>query len=75
VCRVITRESGELAVLVAFDMFGTLADTASVTRELAPFCGDMAGGVARTWRDKQLRRVCPRRAVRTRRLFRRVQLF
>jgi 2-haloacid dehalogenase len=41
-------------VLVAFDMFGTLADTASVTRELAPACGDMVGGVARTWRDKQL---------------------
>ena len=41
-------------MLVAFDMFGTLADTASVARELASFCGDMAGGVARTWRDKQL---------------------
>jgi 2-haloacid dehalogenase len=41
-------------VLVAFDMFGTLADTASVARELAPACGDMTGGVARTWRDKQL---------------------
>jgi 2-haloacid dehalogenase len=41
-------------VLVAFDMFGTLADTARVARELAPACGDMTGGVARTWRDKQL---------------------
>jgi len=41
-------------VLVAFDVFGTLADTASVARELAAACGDMAGGVARTWRDKQL---------------------
>ncbi len=41
-------------MLVAFDMFGTLADTASVARELASFCGDMAGRVARTWRDKQL---------------------
>ena len=37
----------EFILLVAFDMFGTLADTASVARELAPSCGDMAGGVAR----------------------------
>ena len=44
----------EFVVLVALDMFGTLADTASVVRELVPSCGDMAGGVARTWRDKQL---------------------
>ena len=48
VCLAITRKSGEIAVLVAFDMFGTLADTASVARELAPSCGDMAGRVART---------------------------
>jgi 2-haloacid dehalogenase len=41
-------------VLVAFDMFGTLADTSSVARELAPTCGDRAGRVARTWRDRQL---------------------
>ena len=41
-------------MLVAFDMFGTLADTASVARELVSSCGDMAGRVARTWRDKQL---------------------
>jgi 2-haloacid dehalogenase len=41
-------------VLVAFDMFGTLADTASVARELAPACGDRADLIARTWRDRQL---------------------
>ena len=41
-------------MLVAFDMFGTLADTASVARELAPSCGDQAAQVARTWRDRQL---------------------
>ena len=41
-------------MLVAFDMFGTLADTASVASELASSCGAMAGRVARTWRDKQL---------------------
>ncbi len=45
---------GEFVVLVAFDMFGTLADTASVVRELAPVCGDRASLVARTWRDRQL---------------------
>ena len=41
-------------MLVAFDMFGTLADTASVARELAPSCGghgrprgpDLAGQAA-----------------------------
>jgi 2-haloacid dehalogenase len=41
-------------MLVAFDMFGTLADTASVTRELAAACGDQAGQIATTWRDRQL---------------------
>lgn len=41
-------------MLVAFDMFGTLADTASVASELAPACGDRADLVARTWRDRQL---------------------
>ena len=41
-------------MLVALDMFGTLADTASVISELTPCCGDLAGGVARTWRDRQL---------------------
>jgi 2-haloacid dehalogenase len=41
-------------MLVAFDMFGTLADTASVTRELASSCGDQAGQIAKTWRDRQL---------------------
>ncbi len=41
-------------MLVALDMFGTLADTASVISELTPCCGDLAGDVARTWRDRQL---------------------
>ena len=41
-------------MLIAFDMFGTLADTASVASELTPSCGDDAARVARTWRDKQL---------------------
>jgi 2-haloacid dehalogenase len=41
-------------VVVAFDMFGTLADTASVAGELAPACGERAGDVAAAWRVKQL---------------------
>ncbi|HEX4655792.1 MAG TPA: haloacid dehalogenase type II [Streptosporangiaceae bacterium] len=39
---------------MAFDMFGTLADTASVAGELAPACGDRAGDVAAAWRARQL---------------------
>jgi 2-haloacid dehalogenase len=41
-------------LVVAFDMFGTLADTASVAGELAPACGKRAGDVAAAWRAKQL---------------------
>ena len=41
-------------MLVAFDMFGTLADTASVISELVPACGDRASEVALAWRGKQL---------------------
>jgi 2-haloacid dehalogenase len=41
-------------MLVAFDMFGTLADTGSVTAELIPACGARAHEVALAWRGKQL---------------------
>lgn len=41
-------------VLIALDVFGTLADTASVERELRGVCGDAAGMVASTWRARQL---------------------
>lgn len=41
-------------MLTAFDMFGTLADTASVAGELTPACGDRAGQVTLAWRSKQL---------------------
>jgi 2-haloacid dehalogenase len=41
-------------MLIAFDMFGTLADTGSVTRELAPACGGQAASVARAWRARQV---------------------
>jgi 2-haloacid dehalogenase len=41
-------------LIVAFDMFGTLADTASVADELAPACGERADDVAAAWRTRQL---------------------
>jgi 2-haloacid dehalogenase len=41
-------------LLVAFDMFGTLADTASAAEELAVVCGERARDVAASWRGKQL---------------------
>lgn len=41
-------------MLVAFDMFGTLADTAGVTTELAAACGGRFAAVARAWRARQL---------------------
>jgi 2-haloacid dehalogenase len=47
-------EPWRLVVLVAFDMFGTLADTASVTAELTAACGAQAARVAAAWRGRQL---------------------
>ena len=41
-------------MIVAFDMFGTLADTADVADELAPACGEQAADVAAAWRTRQL---------------------
>jgi len=41
-------------LIVAFDMFGTLADTSSVAAELAALCGGRAAEVAATWRARQL---------------------
>ncbi|MCL2420118.1 MAG: haloacid dehalogenase type II [Conexibacteraceae bacterium] len=41
-------------MLLAFDMFGTLADTVSVVGELAAACGDRAAEVAQAWRRKQV---------------------
>ncbi len=51
-------------MLVAFDMFGTLADTVSVISELAPVCGDRASEVALAWRGKQLPRIRGRSRLR-----------
>src|SRR6266436_4343510 len=48
------HQVGRTRVIVAFDMFGTLADTSSVEAELTALCGDRAGGVAATWRTRQL---------------------
>ncbi len=41
-------------MILAFDMFGTLADPAGVAGELAPVCGDQAAQVAGDWRARQL---------------------
>jgi 2-haloacid dehalogenase len=41
-------------MLLAFDMFGTLADTSSVKDDLESHCGDRALEVAKVWRAKQL---------------------
>ena len=41
-------------MIVAFDMFGTLADTARVAGELAPVCGERADDIAAAWRTRQL---------------------
>jgi 2-haloacid dehalogenase len=41
-------------VIVAFDMFGTLADTTSTSVELQPSCGVRSSEVASLWRAKQL---------------------
>ncbi|HVM67651.1 MAG TPA: haloacid dehalogenase type II, partial [Acidimicrobiales bacterium] len=39
---------------IAFDVFGTLADTSSVRDELSAWCGESAGAVATEWRARQL---------------------
>lgn len=50
-----TREPREIAgLLIAFDVFGTLADTGSVEGELTAMCGTAATKVASTWRARQL---------------------
>ncbi len=41
-------------IVLAFDVYGTLIDTAGVTEELRDIIGDRAPGFAQLWRDKQL---------------------
>lgn len=44
-----------MALTLAFDVYGTLIDTAGVERALAPLVGDdLAGPVSQSWRGKQL---------------------
>jgi 2-haloacid dehalogenase len=43
-----------MAVLLGFDVYGTLIDTAGVTAALRPLAGDHAAGFAQLWREKQL---------------------
>jgi 2-haloacid dehalogenase len=40
--------------VLAFDVYGTLVDTAGITEALRPIVGEIAGDFARRWREKQL---------------------
>lgn len=41
-------------ITLAFDVYGTLVDTAGITGLLSDYVGDLAPAVAQLWRDKQL---------------------
>jgi 2-haloacid dehalogenase len=43
-----------MAITIAFDIYGTLVDTAGVTERLRPVVGDRAPDFAQRWREKQL---------------------
>ena len=43
-----------MAITLAFDVYGTLIDTAGVTTALERYVGDMAPQFSNTWREKQL---------------------
>lgn len=43
-----------MSLYLAFDVYGTLIDTAGVTAALRGFVGERAGAFAQTWRDRQL---------------------
>jgi len=43
-----------MTLTLAFDVYGTLVDTAGVTEQLARHVGERAPAFARLWRDKQL---------------------
>jgi 2-haloacid dehalogenase len=40
--------------VLAFDVYGTLVDTAGITEALGPVVGDIAADFARRWRERQL---------------------
>jgi 2-haloacid dehalogenase len=43
-----------MAIAIAFDIYGTLVDTAGVTDRLRPLVGERAPDFAQRWREKQL---------------------
>ncbi|MCG6934355.1 MAG: haloacid dehalogenase type II [Proteobacteria bacterium] len=46
--------SPESRMTLAFDVYGTLVDTAGIAQALAGYVGDLAPSLAQLWRDKQL---------------------
>jgi len=43
-----------MSITLAFDVYGTLIDTAGITTTLEKFVGEQARSFSRLWRDKQL---------------------
>src|SRR5262245_53787956 len=43
-----------MGIVLGFDVYGTLIDTAGVTTALRPLAGERAAAFAQLWRDKQL---------------------
>jgi 2-haloacid dehalogenase len=43
-----------MAITLAFDVYGTLIDTAGVTQALEKYVGDKASAFSSLWREKQL---------------------
>jgi 2-haloacid dehalogenase len=54
-----------VAVTIAFDIYGTLVDTAGVTDRLRPILGERAPQFAARWREKQLEYTFRRALMRT----------
>lgn len=54
-----------MAVTIAFDIYGTLVDTAGVTDRLRPVLGEHAPQFAARWREKQLEYTFRRALMRT----------
>lgn len=54
-----------MAVTIAFDIYGTLVDTAGVTDRLRPILGERAPEFAARWREKQLEYTFRRALMRT----------
>lgn len=54
-----------MTVTIAFDIYGTLLDTAGVTDRLRPILGERAAQFAARWREKQLEYTFRRALMRT----------